>query len=124
MSFPSAVARPRRWPSPIWRGGSWHPNELGAAPSEIQMIRRIPVIAPAQQRSGGVFLFRFRAVPSHWAARRGWMAGVAGPYWDNEEPPDLASGTFSELTPFDALTVEQHVASLREALNKKGLVVP
>ena len=52
------------------------------------------------------------------------MAGVAGPYWDNEEPPDLVSGTFSELTPFDALTVEQHVASLREALNKKGLVVP
>src|SRR5271157_4054689 len=75
-------------------------------------------------KSGSVFLFRFRAEPSNFASKRGWMAGVAGPYWDDDESPDFASGTFSELTPFDSLTVEQHVESLRRASEKKGLVMP
>jgi hypothetical protein len=99
-----------------------HPNELGAAPSNMELIRGITV--QEEEKRGTVFLFRFRTDPSHWASKSGWMAGVAGPYWDNGESPDPASGTFSELTPFDQLTVEQHVDFLREALKKKGLVVP
>jgi hypothetical protein len=99
-----------------------HPNELRAAPSEMELIRRIPV--REKEKSGSVFLFRFRTDPSHWAAKRGWMAGVAGPYWNIDDSPDSAPGTFSELIPFDEMTEEQHVDFLREALKKKGLVVP
>jgi hypothetical protein len=62
--------------------------------------------------------------PAHWASKMGWMAGVAGPYWDNTELPEFASGTFSELAPFDRMTVEQHVDFLRAARMKKRLVVP
>ena len=51
------------------------------------------------------------------------MVGVAAPYWDTSEPTNFASGTFSELMPFDQLTVDQHVDHLRQALRKKGLVV-
>lgn len=99
-----------------------HPNELGAAPSSMELMRRIAV--RGEEKGGTAFRFRFRTDPSHWAFSRGWMAGVAGPYWDDGEAPDSASGTFSELTPFDELTEEQHVDSLREALKKRGLVVP
>jgi hypothetical protein len=99
-----------------------HPNELGAAPSDMELVRGIDV--REQEKSGRVFLFRFRADASNWASNHGWMAGVAGPYWDNAEPLGTASGTFSELIPFDSLTAEQHVDVLRQALKKKGLVVP
>jgi hypothetical protein len=98
-----------------------HPNELGAAPSNMELIRGIAI--HEEEKSGSVFLFRFRTDPSHWASERGWMAGVAGPYWDSGEPPHSAARTFSELIPFNQLTVEQHVDFLREALKKKGLVV-
>jgi hypothetical protein len=99
-----------------------HQNELGAAPSEMELVRKIPI--REQEKSGSVFLFRFRTGPSHWASKNGWMAGVAGPYWEYDEPPDFVSGTFSELTPFDQMTVEQHEDHLREVLHRKGLVVP
>jgi hypothetical protein len=99
-----------------------HPNELGTAPAEMELVRRLAILG--EGRSGSVFLFRFRAEPSSFASERGWMAGVAGPYWDDDESPGFASGTFSDLTPFDRLTVEQHVEFLRRASEKKGLVVP
>jgi hypothetical protein len=99
-----------------------HPNELGDAPAEMEMVRRLAV--RGEGRSGSIFLFRFRAGPSNFAAGRGWMAGVAGPYWDGFESPDFASGSFSELARFDRLTVEQHVEFLRRASEKKGLVIP
>lgn len=98
-----------------------HRNELGAVPSEIELIRRVGI--QGDSKDGNVILFRFRIDAPHWASKRGWMAGVAGPYYDDDEPPAVASGTFSELAPFDSLTVEQHVDLLREALKKKGLVV-
>jgi len=103
---------------------SWlmHPNELGAAPAEMELVRRIAI--RREGTSGNVFLFRFRAEPSNWASKRGWMAGVAGPYWDDGESPDLASGTFSELTPFARLTVEEHVECLWKASQKRGPVMP
>ena len=99
-----------------------HPNELGAAPSGMELIRGITI--QEEEKRGTVFLFRFRAEPSTWASERGWMAGVAGPYWDNVGPPHSAAWTFSELTPFDEMTVDQHVDFLRAAWKKKGLVMP
>lgn len=98
-----------------------HQNELGAAPSEMELIRTIAV--GGDSKIGSLMLFRFRTDPPHWASKSGWMAGVAGPYWDGDEPPDFAQATFSELTPFDRLTVEQHLTLLSEAVKKKGLVV-
>ncbi len=99
-----------------------HPNELGAVPAEIELVRELAVEdGPAR---GSVLLFRFRAAPSHWAADRGWMAGVAGPYWEGDEAFISGGGTFSELMPFDQLTEEQHVEFLRQQLGRNGLVMP
>lgn len=99
-----------------------HPNELAAPPAEMELVRTIAV--EDKERRGSMYLFKFRTDPPHWASGNGWMAGVAGPYWDNEESPDVAIGTFSELKAFDSMTEEQHVEYLQKALNRKGLVVP
>lgn len=99
-----------------------HPNELNAVPSEIVFVRTVTV--KDENKSGKVYLFKFRTKPPHWASNKGWMAGVAGPYWDEEELYTAATGTFSELISFDSMTEEEHVNCLREALHKRGLVVP
>lgn len=99
-----------------------HPNELRAVPDEMELVRAISV--REEEKSGSVFLFRFRMNAPHWAAENGWMAGVAGPYWEGDDAPDFAVGTFSEFTPFDKMTEEQHVDFLREKLKSRGLVVP
>lgn len=103
-------------------GWLMHPNELASAPAEIQLVRRVPVLE--NEKSGCCFLFRFRAAEEHWAAARGWMSGVAGPYWDGEEPAQAARDTFSELTPFERMSEQEHLEHLRQSLHKKGLVVP
>lgn len=46
------------------------------------------------------FVFRFRTKPPHWAAKDGWLAGVAGPYWENEEPDLVPAGVFSRFEAF------------------------
>ncbi len=98
-----------------------HKNELGSAPAAIEFVRAMPISEPG--RSGKIFLFRFRAPSLHWAEDRGWMAGIVGPYWDNAESVDSSSWAFSELTPFDQLTEDQHVDFLLKALKTPILVV-
>lgn len=99
-----------------------HPNELAAMPSEMELVRRIPV--QEGTRTGNVFLFRFRPEPGHWAAERGWMAGTTGPYWDGETEIGAEAHAFSELISFDKMSEEEHVEFLKTAMSKKGLVVP
>lgn len=109
-----------------------HPNELRNAPDEMELAQVVTL--PAEDTTVEYYLFRFRTRPPHWAAKKGWMVGVSGPYLKDPDAP-LAdpSGTFSELEPFDARTPEEHVRafheravghgaldSLREQLKKKG----
>ena len=82
-----------------------HPNELGAFPDEIELVRRVR----APDAEGYYFVFRFRMSPPHWAAKQGWLAGVAGPYDVSQAPTPHGAGTFSRFEPFDSRTPEQHV---------------
>lgn len=99
-----------------------HPNELAAEPAQIELVRRIEV--QEGSKLGTTFLFRFRAAAGHWAADRGWMAGSTGPYWNGEVEVGANAHAFSELVSFDKMSEEQHVEFLKDAMNKKGLVVP
>ncbi len=98
-----------------------HPNELSNTPSEIELVQKFPV--KEVTKNGTCFLYKFRSKSPDWASKIGWMAGVAGPYWEDESP-DAARGTFSEFKPFDEMTEEEHVEFLKNALFQKGLVVP
>ena len=99
-----------------------HPNELRTAPSEIELLRQVDVAE--NDKRGRCFLFRFRVEAPHWAADRGWMSGIAGPFWDGDAESDAGPGTFSELTSYDAMSDGEHVQFLMSAVKNWGLVVP
>jgi len=67
------------------------------------------------------YLFRFRTNPPHWAADKGWMAGVSGPYPKDAGAPLAApAGTFSELEPFETKTPQAHVDAFHEGAVSRG----
>jgi len=88
---------------------SWlcHPNELQSAPDEIELMATLP--APGSTAMH-YFLFRYKVHPPHWAAKDGWMAGVAGPYDLTKDPEPYGPGTFSRFEAFDSRTPEEQVA--------------
>ncbi|HEY7501679.1 MAG TPA: hypothetical protein VH740_24380 [Vicinamibacterales bacterium] len=95
-----------------------HPNELQAPPDEIELTATLPAPgAPATH----YFLFRYKKNPPHWAAKDGWMAGVAGPYDLTKDPEPYAPGTFSRFEAYDSRTPEEHVAiHHRLVIERKG----
>jgi hypothetical protein len=93
-----------------------HPNELGSPPDEMELVTKVR--APAADTR--FFVFRFRMRPPHWAAKDGWLAGVAGPYDLSQDPRPYAPGTFSRFESFDSRTPEQHVEMIDRATSKRG----
>ena len=84
-----------------------HPNELQGPPDEIELMATVPAPGTAGTH---YFLFRYRTHEPHWAAKDGWMAGVAGPYDLSQQPAPFGAGTFSRFEKFDSRTPEEHVA--------------
>jgi hypothetical protein len=70
-----------------------HPNELEDAPKEMELVESI-----TRQVKGievRFFVFRYRMAEGHWAAKDGWLLGVAGPYPEDEVPYSGLAGAFS-----------------------------
>lgn len=91
-----------------------HPNELAAAPDEIELMARLPVPG---DRAGEMryFVFRYRTKPPHWAAENGWLAGVAGPYPAVGSVTVPGPGTFSRFESWESRSPEEHVRMTHEA---------
>lgn len=89
-----------------------HPNELGSSPDEIELMAKVPT----PRGEGHYFVFRYRVAAPHWAARDGWMAGVAGPCDLAQPPTPYARGTFSRFEPYDSRTPEEHVEITHRAV--------
>lgn len=98
-----------------------HPNELQAAPDEIELVGRFSRQLEPSRRSGEYHLFRYRVKPPHWAADDGWMAGVAGPYLQGETQTLAASGTFSDFARFDSRPPAGHVDAVHQIMVEKGV---
>jgi hypothetical protein len=98
-----------------------HPNELKSAPDEIQLVK---VVTIPTTEVGDVewYLFKYRTRPPHWAADKGWMAGVAGPYPKTADPSLVvdAPGTFSEMDPIASKPPDEHVRDIHEAAVGRG----
>ena len=63
-------------------------------------------------------MFRFRVFQPHWAADRGWMIGIAGPYLRSLQPTAVGLGfTFSAFAAEDSMTLDEHVDQLLGALD-------
>jgi hypothetical protein len=87
-----------------------HPSELGAPPSQMELVARVPEPGGASTDSV-YFVFRFRTEEPHWAAKDGWFAGVAGPCRLSDPPLPYTGGTFSRFEPIDSCTPAEHVAA-------------
>jgi hypothetical protein len=94
-----------------------HPNELGATPSDIELVARVPEPGTEPGRST-YFVFRFRSAEPHWAAKDGWLAGVAGPYTTDAPAVPHAPGTFSRFERFDSRSPEEHVGLIHAAVKR------
>jgi hypothetical protein len=95
-----------------------HPNELGRPPDEIELVKVFVDDGPPD----GVlewYLFRFRTHPPHWASEKGWMTGLAGPFKRAGGPTTADYGcTWSDFTPWDSMTPEQHLEGVRETIGR------
>lgn len=88
------------------------PTELGRAPDEIAFGKIVTI------DGNDYYLFKFRTLGAYWATKKGWMAGMSGPYEHGAEPAAGASGTFSTLEPYGSKTPEQHVAALAKLTDR------
>jgi hypothetical protein len=112
--FPAAYATPEAMAEADLVLWLCHPNELAAPPDEIELMARVPV--PKEPSSAmKYFVFRYRTKPPHWAAKDGWLAGIAGPYPETGSVSPGASGTFSRFEAYDSRTPEEHVRVTHEA---------
>jgi hypothetical protein len=96
-----------------------HPNELAAVPDEVELMAALPAPGPAFEGQR-YFLFRYRTHPPHWAAKDGWLAGVAGPYAVEGPATAGAPGTFSRFDPYDSKTPEEHVLATHRLVMERG----
>jgi len=94
-----------------------HPTELGRSPDAIELMQVVPFDTETDAGWADYYLFRFRTDPPHWAARYGWIAGVAGPFLRKDAPTIQALGdTFSAFTPWDRKSPGEHVEDVRELM--------
>ncbi len=96
-----------------------HPNELGCVPDAIELMARV-----RKEHEGmdlEYFVYRYRMIEPHWAARDGWTVGISGPYLKDSPLYTWAPGTFSTFEKYDSKTPEEHVNWLHETMNKKGM---
>ncbi len=83
-----------------------YPSELGYVPEEIELMKRLA----AGRRAFYVWKFR---------SRKGWAAGVSGPYVEAGTPkPMHSSSTFSSFEPAAKKTPEEHALSVLGTLAK------
>ena len=97
-----------------------HPNELETPPDEIELAGKVSKRFPNLPTNLHYFVFKFRVDPPHWAAKNGWMAGVAGPYNLKTKPMPGGSGTFSRLEPFDSRSLKEHVEFSHNIATENG----
>ncbi|MFO7569363.1 MAG: hypothetical protein R6W75_06155 [Smithellaceae bacterium] len=93
-----------------------HPNELGADPDEIELAADVVRNEGGPPQNRHYYVFKFRTKPPHWAAKDGWMAGVAGPYIDGEPLIYAPNLVFSQLEAFDSVTPEEHLAKIEKII--------
>jgi hypothetical protein len=98
----------------------WHDNELGARPDGIEHVKTIERPEGAPGSPGRYLLFRFRTDPPHWAADSGWMAGVAGPYFEGDEAFEAPHArVFSKFEKFESRSPEEHVEAMVQMMKAK-----
>jgi hypothetical protein len=94
-----------------------YPTELGQVPDEIELMKVVTSGSPGEEED--YYVFRFRMDEPHWAAKHGWMAGVAGGFARRDQPTTVAGGnTFSSFAAWDSQTPEGHVGEVTDLIGE------
>lgn len=73
------------------------PTELDALPDEMEHLKRVTI--PFDNENNVHYeVLKFRVNEPHWAAKDGWILGVVGPYFDDSQPYDFPTATFSRFS--------------------------
>jgi hypothetical protein len=86
------------------------PTELERPPEAIELMEVLPVDGDRE-----VYVFRFRGGSGE--DRKKWVAGVAGPFPKDADPPEPhGEATFSDFTPWEDRTAREHAEAIASAL--------
>lgn len=118
---------PTKYSSSVAQGESalayWmmHPNELQDAPETIELVETIR--RPIDGQEADFHVYRYKMPTGHWAAKDGWLLGLAGPLKNEVEPYSEMPGAFSRVGDIDgkvkpAELVDWYVGMLRQ----KGMI--
>jgi hypothetical protein len=91
------------------------PTELGRAPDEIEFLEKISV----DYDSSMYYVFKYRAQQPKWAAKLGWMIGVAGPYTSDSGTYDVPQKIFSRFNTLGSISLEEEVKWVHENINQR-----
>jgi len=70
-----------------------HPNELQDAPEAIELVETVK--RPINGQEADFHVYRCKMSAGHWAAKDGWILGLAGPMKPGLEPYSELPGAFS-----------------------------
>lgn len=76
-----------------------HPNELQDAPEAIELVETIK--KPIDGTNCDFHVYRYKMPAGHWAAKDGWILGLAGPIKPGVEPYSEMPGAFSRAGDID-----------------------
>jgi hypothetical protein len=76
-----------------------HPNELEEPPEVIELVETIA--RPIDGTNCDFNVYRYKMPAGHWAAKNGWILGIAGPIKPGVEPYSERPGAFSRATDID-----------------------
>lgn len=93
-----------------------HPNELQDAPETIEFVETVK--RQVDGRAADFHVYRYRMAVGHWAAKDGWLLGLAGPMPVDAELYTEMPGAFSRAGDVDgqvkpADLVDWYVGMLR-----------
>lgn len=97
-----------------------HPT--GSPPEQIEFVQTVSLqdMLKGETKSFLYYLFKFKMENSPPKSNLGWVAGVAGPYLEEDGPYEYLPGTNSSFADFDAKTPEEHVQWAHESM--KGAI--
>lgn len=96
------------------------PTELDACPDVIEHIKRVSFDFDGQNNLVHYEVFKYRISEPHWAAKNGWILGVVGPYFDDSQPYDPSSSTFSRISStLDKVSPEDEAKWVHEHISMK-----
>jgi hypothetical protein len=117
--FPKAWATQEALAESDMVGWLTYPTELARVPDQIELMKVVSEDVGGDDGMLDFYLYRFRTLPPHWAAKDGWMAGVAGPFRRAGAPSATSYGsTFSTFEKWDDKRPEEHVEAVREVLRE------